>query len=286
MWRENTYPGAACDVPSPFYSFSFETNPNWPHRFSRQPAILDYIRHVADKYDIRRHIRFGTEVLGATYDSAAGTRQIELSNGVPLVVDVPVSAVGQLSRPSYPAIPGADTFAGPAFHSALWDHDVDLAGKRVAVIGTGASAIQFVPAIQPEVGHLTLFQRTPPHIVPGPDREFTRLHHLAFDKVRLAHLLERGTRYGVTESLSVALGLLRAAREDRQRDLQATHAQADEGRARSLREGLADLPDRLQARPVLQRLPPGTGPVQRRCHHGGHHGDHAVRRRHRGRSGA
>ncbi|RHW23463.1 NAD(P)/FAD-dependent oxidoreductase [Nocardioides immobilis] len=203
-WRDNTYPGAACDVPSPFYSYSFEPFPVWPHRFSRQPVILDYIRHVADKYDVLRHIRFSTEVVGASYDADAGKWTVELSEGEPVVVDVLVSAVGQLSRPSYPDIAGAETFAGPAFHSAEWDHDVDLAGKRVAVIGTGASAIQFVPAIQPEVGHLSVFQRTPPYLIPRLDREFSRMHHTVFEKVPATLLAERGTWYGVTEGLSVA----------------------------------------------------------------------------------
>jgi len=186
VWRENTYPGAACDVPSPFYSYSFERNPRWPHRFSRQPAILDYMRHVADKYDVRRHIRFETEVTAASYDADAGKWTVELSTGDPVVVDVLVSAVGQLSRPAYPDIAGADTFAGPTFHSASWDHDVDLTGKRVAVIGTGASAIQFVPEIQPQVAQMTVFQRTPPHIIPRPDREFSQLHHKVFERVPAA----------------------------------------------------------------------------------------------------
>jgi cation diffusion facilitator CzcD-associated flavoprotein CzcO len=204
VWRENTYPGAACDVPSPFYSYSFEPNPRWPHRFSRQPAILDYMRHVADKYDVRRHIRFGTEVVGAAYDTDAGKWTVELGSGDPVVVDVLVSAVGQLSRPSYPDIPGAESFAGPTFHSAEWDHDIDLTGKRVAVIGTGASAIQFVPEIQKQVAHLTLFQRTPPYIIPRPDREFSQLHHKVFERVPATQLVERGTWYGVVEGLSFA----------------------------------------------------------------------------------
>lgn len=204
VWRENTYPGAACDVPSPFYSYSFEPNPRWPHRFSRQPAILDYIHHVADKYDVTRHIRFDTEVTGATYDDATGRWTVAIAGGEELVVDVLVSAVGQLSRPAYPEIPGRDTFAGPAFHSALWDHDVDLTGKRVAVIGTGASAIQFVPELQPQVAHLDLFQRTPPHIVPRMDRTFSPLHHKVFEKAPVTELAERATWYSVVESLSVA----------------------------------------------------------------------------------
>jgi cation diffusion facilitator CzcD-associated flavoprotein CzcO len=204
VWRENTYPGAACDVPSPFYSYSFEPNPRWPHRFSRQPAILDYIHHVVDKYDVRRHIRLDTEVTGAAYDDAAGRWTVELADGEQVTVDVLVSAVGQLSRPAYPDIAGADTFAGPTFHSALWDHDVDLTGKRVAVIGTGASAIQFVPEIQPEVAQLTLFQRTAPYIVPRMDRKFSELHHRVFEKVPATELAERVTWYSVVEGLSVA----------------------------------------------------------------------------------
>ena len=204
VWRENTYPGAACDVPSPFYSFSFAPNPRWPHRFSRQPAILDYARHVADTFDVRRHVRFGTEVTAAAYDADTGKWTVQLSSGDPVHVDVLVSAVGQLSRPSYPEIAGADSFQGPMFHSAEWDHDVDLTGKRVAVIGTGASAIQFVPEIQPQVEHLTVFQRTPPYIIPRPDREFSQLHHRVFERVPVTQLVERGTWYGVVEGLSLA----------------------------------------------------------------------------------
>lgn len=204
VWRENTYPGAACDVPSPFYSYSFEPNPRWPHRFSRQPVILDYIRHVAEKYDVRRHIRFGTEVLGAAYDDATGKWTVRLSGGESVVVDVLVPAVGQLSRPALPAIEGRDSFGGSSFHSAEWDHDVDLTGKRVAVIGTGASAIQFVPEVQPQVGKLTLFQRTAPYIIPRPDREFSARHQRVFEKLPVTELAERGTWYGVVEGLSLA----------------------------------------------------------------------------------
>jgi cation diffusion facilitator CzcD-associated flavoprotein CzcO len=203
-WRENTYPGAACDVPSPFYSYSFEPNPNWPHRFSRQPAILDYIRAVADKYDLQRHIRFGTAVTGARFDEASRRWHVEVSRGEPVDVDVVISAVGQLSRPAVPTIPGRDTFAGVTFHSAEWAHDVDLTGKRVAVIGTGASAIQFIPAIQPSVAHLDVYQRTPPYLLPRPDRPFGPRHHAAFSKVPATLLVERATWYGAVEGLTVA----------------------------------------------------------------------------------
>ncbi|WP_280232906.1 flavin-containing monooxygenase [Nocardia cyriacigeorgica] len=204
VWRENTYPGAACDVPSPFYSFSFEPNPRWPHRFSRQPAILDYMRHVADTYDVRRHIRFGVEVLAAAFDETSGKWTVRLSTGESVDVDVLVSAVGQLARPALPEIAGRERFAGVDFHSARWRHDVDLTDKRVAVIGTGASAIQFVPQIQQQVGQLTVFQRSAPYIVPRPDREFSPLHHKVFEKVPVTELAERATWYGVVEGLSVA----------------------------------------------------------------------------------
>lgn len=204
VWRENTYPGAACDVPSPFYSYSWQPNPRWPHRFSRQPAILDYIRDVADEHDLRRHLRTGAEVVSAAYDDATGTWQVDLADGSGLECDVLVPAVGQLSRPGYAPIPGRERFAGQQFHSATWDHDVDLAGKRVVVIGTGASAVQFVPEIQPEVAHLTVFQRSAPYIVPRPDRRFGAWHHRMFTRVPATQLVERGTWFGVVESLSVA----------------------------------------------------------------------------------
>jgi cation diffusion facilitator CzcD-associated flavoprotein CzcO len=204
VWRENTYPGAACDVPSPFYSYSYEPNPRWPHRFSRQPAILDYIRDVADKHDVARHVRFGAEVAGATYDDATGRWTVALTDGETLEVDVLVPAVGQLSRPAYADIPGRETFAGPSFHSATWDHDVDLAGKRVAVVGTGASAVQFIPAIAPEVGRMTVFQRSSPYILPRLDREFTPLHARVFEHLPVTQLAERATWYAAVEALSVA----------------------------------------------------------------------------------
>jgi cation diffusion facilitator CzcD-associated flavoprotein CzcO len=204
VWRENTYPGAACDVPSPFYSYSFEPNPRWPRRFSQQPAILEYLKDVTDKYDLRRHIRFGTEVTAASYDEETRKWTVTLSSGDGVVVDLLVSAVGQLSRPAMPNIKGVEEFEGAAFHSATWDHSVDLTGKRVAVIGTGASSIQFVPELQPKVASLELFQRTPPYIIPRPDTEFGPAHHKVFERLPVTQLVERGTWYGVVESLSIA----------------------------------------------------------------------------------
>ncbi|TSD94605.1 NAD(P)/FAD-dependent oxidoreductase [Skermania sp. ID1734] len=203
VWRENTYPGAACDVPSPYYSFSFEPNPRWPRRFSPQPAILDYLRDVTAKYDLKRHIRFNTSVSGADYDESTRRWTVHTSGG-DVEADVVISAVGQLSRPSWPNIKGRETFEGASFHSALWDHSVDLTGKRVAVIGTGASAIQFVPEIQPQVAKLSLFQRTPPYIVPRPDTEFSPLHHRVFSALPVTQLTERLAWFGVTETMGVA----------------------------------------------------------------------------------
>jgi cation diffusion facilitator CzcD-associated flavoprotein CzcO len=171
-WRDNTYPGCACDVPSHLYSFSFAPNPEWSRAFSPQPEIFSYLRHCATHYGIVPHIRFDHAVKHCAWDEAAQRWRIETSKGV-MTADVVVAAAGALSEPSVPAMPGLETFAGPAFHSARWDHGVDLAGKSVAVVGTGASSIQFVPEIQPKVGTLNVFQRTPPWILPRRNPSLT-----------------------------------------------------------------------------------------------------------------
>lgn len=173
-WRDNTYPGCACDVPSNLYSFSFAPNPDWSRSFSPQPEILEYLRSCADRFGVRPHIRFGHEVQGADWDEGAQRWRITTSQGE-YTAEFLVAGMGPLSEPSIPDLPGLDTFEGAVFHSAEWDHGHDLSGERVAVVGTGASAIQFVPQIQPLVGKLHLFQRTPPWIVPRTDRRFTRL---------------------------------------------------------------------------------------------------------------
>jgi cation diffusion facilitator CzcD-associated flavoprotein CzcO len=168
-WRDNTYPGAACDIPSHLYSFSFEPKPDWSRAYSPQEEIQNYLRHCVDKYRLREHIRFNSEVTGAEFDAATGVWTVRIKDGVPLAARAVVLGNGALSIPSYPDIPGVETFTGTTFHSARWDHDYDLDGKRVAVIGTGASAIQFVPEIAPAVKQMHLFQRTPPWILPKPD---------------------------------------------------------------------------------------------------------------------
>jgi len=203
VWRENTYPGAACDIPSPYYSFSTDPNPAWSSRFSPQAEIKDYMRHVVDDNDLRRHIRFGVEVTSATYDDAKW--RLVTDTGEEHTADVFVPATGQLSRPSLPDIEGIDTFTGPAFHSAEWDHAVDLRGKRVAVIGTGASAVQFVPAIQPEVSHLTVFQRSAPWVLPRPEVVYRPWHHRMFRWLPFTRLAERFGFWLLCEVLALGL---------------------------------------------------------------------------------
>jgi len=168
-WRDNTYPGCACDIPSHLYSFSFAPNPGWTRSFPAQPEIWGYLEDVCDRFAVRRQVRCGVELTGAYWDEAEAHWRLTTSRGE-LSADILVSAAGGLSQPKVPALPGLNDFAGAVFHSAGWDHGVDLAGARVAVIGTGASAVQFVPQIQPWVAQLYVFQRTPPWIIPRRDR--------------------------------------------------------------------------------------------------------------------
>ena len=168
-WYENAYPGCRVDNPNHNYSYSFAQRHDWPAHFSTQEVLHGYLRDCVEAFGLREHIRLGTEVVSATWDEDDRRWTVELAGGERVVANAVVSAVGQLNRPNLPDIPGAATFAGPAFHSARWDADVDLRGKRVAVIGTGASAVQIIPEIAPLVGELTVFQRTPPWLVPTPD---------------------------------------------------------------------------------------------------------------------
>jgi cation diffusion facilitator CzcD-associated flavoprotein CzcO len=205
VWRENTYPGAGCDIPSPYYSFSFARNPAWPMRFSLRADIQEYLKRVAASYGIDRHIRFNTEVTSAVFDEPSGLWRVETGGGAVFHARVFVPAVGQLSRPAWPSIPGASEFRGRTFHSAQWDHSYDLAGKRVAVIGTGASAIQFVPRIQPVVSRLTLFQRSAPYVVPKPDQVYHRWQLALYRRMPAAQLTERAFWWGVCEFATIGL---------------------------------------------------------------------------------
>lgn len=203
-WRDNSYPGAACDVPSHLYSFSFEPKTDWSRRFAPQPEILQYLRDTAEKYDVRRHIRFRTEVSVATFDEAAGRWHIELFDGTTHDADVLIAGTGQLNRPAYPRIPGIETFAGAMFHSARWNHEYDLAGKKVAVIGTGASAIQFVPQIAPRVAELKLFQRDAAHVIPKPDYAYPWLARKAFANIPGLQRVSRWATYWQLEPRAAA----------------------------------------------------------------------------------
>ncbi|TXK39465.1 NAD(P)/FAD-dependent oxidoreductase [Nonomuraea sp. C10] len=176
-WRDNSYPGAGCDIPSHLYSYSFEKYASWTRRYPEQPEILGYLEHCADKYDVRRKIRFSTEVTDATFD---GSRWQLTASGTTEAFDVLVMAVGQLNRPRLPDIPGMDDFAGTSFHSSRWDHSQDLTGRRVAVIGSGSSAAQLIPPVARQAERLEVFQRTPNWVIPKPDATFNAAARLVF----------------------------------------------------------------------------------------------------------
>ncbi|MEU6906130.1 NAD(P)/FAD-dependent oxidoreductase [Streptomyces coeruleorubidus] len=197
-WRDNSYPGCACDVPSHLYSFSFAPNPDWPRTFSGQEHIRAYLEHVTDVFRLRPHIRFDSEVKRMTWNAERLCWDIETSSGS-LSADVVVSATGPLSDPKVPDIPGLDSFPGKVFHSARWDHDYDLRGKRVAMVGTGASAIQIVPAVQPDVSRLTLFQRTPPWVMPRVDRAISDAERWLHRQLPFTSQLRRGLLWGIRE---------------------------------------------------------------------------------------
>lgn len=191
VWRDNTYPGAACDAPSHLYSYSFEPNPSWSRRFAEQPEILSYLRHCAVKYDVLRHVRTGCEIIGATYSPAKRLWQLTTGDARTTTAHILVSACGQLSQPAYPNLPGLASFEGTVFHSAQWDHDYDLRGRTVAVIGNGASAIQFVPHVAVQARTLTIFQRQSHWISPKPDYVYPALRKYANDWLPTLQKLSR-----------------------------------------------------------------------------------------------
>ncbi|SHL07472.1 Predicted flavoprotein CzcO associated with the cation diffusion facilitator CzcD [Pseudonocardia thermophila] len=184
-WYDNTFPGAEVDTPVPFYSFSFHPF-DFTRTHVRQPELLAYLRNVVDRFQLWPHIRLGTAVTRAVWDERTHTYEVHASDGSCERFNVVVTAVGLLNNPKYPDWPGLDRFRGAAFHSARWDHDVDLRGKRVAVVGTGSTAAQIVPAIAPDVAKLYVFQRQPGWVLPKPDREFT-----AAERARLSRPLYR-----------------------------------------------------------------------------------------------
>ena len=201
-WRDNTYPGAACDVPSLLYSFSFAQNPDWSRSFSPQSEIQAYLRDCADRSGIRSHIRLNTPVTEARWDATEDLWRVRTPDGE-ITAQFLMGGMGGLSEPSIPDVPGLADFKGAVFHSARWDHDYDLRGKRVAVIGTGASAIQFVPEIQPLVERLDVYQRTPAWIVPRWDRDLTRIERILYRRFPALQRLVRGAIYWARETYAI-----------------------------------------------------------------------------------
>jgi cation diffusion facilitator CzcD-associated flavoprotein CzcO len=207
-WRDNTYPGAECDIQSHLYSFSFEPNPDWSRAYSPQPEIQRYLVRCADRYDLRSHLRFGALVVDATWNEGDRTWTVTAKDGRTWIARALIGALGGLRDPKLPDIEGRDRFAGVTMHSARWRGDVDLHGKRVAVIGTGASAIQIVPAIAPVAEHVTLLQRTPPWILPRNQRAYTPVVRAAFRRVPGLRALHRTRLYWQNELRFALFGRL------------------------------------------------------------------------------
>ncbi|GAA3172170.1 NAD(P)/FAD-dependent oxidoreductase [Blastococcus jejuensis] len=213
VWAANSYPGAACDIPASLYSFSFAPKADWTRRYPPQEEIQAYLHDTAERFGVLPRIRFGTEVRSAQFDEAAARWVLDLADGGTHECDVLITACGQLSRPAIPAIPGREEFAGVAFHSATWRHDHDLTGRRVAVVGTGASAIQFLPHVAEQAAHTTLFQLDAPHVIPKPDRPYPPWLRTAFRRVPGLLRLNRAATYVQYEMRAVAFtkwtGLMR-----------------------------------------------------------------------------
>ncbi|MHB8657019.1 MAG: flavin-containing monooxygenase [Solirubrobacteraceae bacterium] len=203
-WRENHYPGCACDVPTPLYSFSFAPNPHWSHLYARSEEIRAYLEDCADRFDVRRKIRFGTDVTGAEWDEAAARWKVEVDGRAALTADFVIGGFGGLNRPAYPDLEGLEGFTGALFHSAQWNHGVPLAGKRVGVIGTGASAIQLIPKIAEQAGQLIVFQRTPAWVMPKVDWRISQFEQGLYSRVPLTQRALRGMIFAITDGLGLA----------------------------------------------------------------------------------
>ncbi len=204
-WRTNTYPGCACDVPSHLYSYSFEPNPEWTRAFSPYDDIRKYIEHCSDKYDINPHVRLNTRVQDATFDETKGAWRVTTDDGQVTEARVLVQATGALSHPKYPDIEGMDDYEGVSVHAARWDDSVELAGKRVAVLGSGATAIQVVPSVAKQVADLKVFQRTPSWVLPKNDQVFTEAQKVRW---RRSPWLQRFARLLIYWTMELALPAL------------------------------------------------------------------------------
>ncbi len=199
-WRDNIYPGAACDIPSHLYSYSFELNPEWDHVYGRQPEIQAYLERCTDRHRLRDRIRFGAEVVSAIFHEDTARWHVHTANGLHVIARFVVHAVGALKDPRYPDLPGLDSFDGIAMHSARWDREADLQGKRVGVIGTGASAIQAVPELAEVADAVTVFQRTPAWVRPRADRPYRGLEKALFRRLPTAMRLHRWMIYSMLEA--------------------------------------------------------------------------------------
>ena len=204
VWRENTYPGVACDIPSHLYSFSYAPNPDWRNTFAHGREIHGYIRAVAEEHGLEAQLRFGQELLDASWDDENKRWSITTTD-LELTADLLIDATGPLTEPQIPDIPGLDSFPGAVFHSARWDHGHDLSGERVAVVGTGASSIQFVPEIQPHAARVTVFQRTPAWVIPRMDRATTALERTVLRLVPGATRVQRLLQFFVRDGLHYRL---------------------------------------------------------------------------------
>jgi cation diffusion facilitator CzcD-associated flavoprotein CzcO len=202
-WRDNTYPGCQCDIPSALYSYSFAPNPEWSRFYPLQEEIRAYLRRCAERYGVIPYIRFGHEVTAAAWDEEAGCWRLETTAGE-LSARVLVGGMGGLSNSALPDIPGVEQFGGTIFHSSSWNHDHDLSGERVGVIGTGASAVQFIPMIQPRVGTLTVLQRTPSWVMPDPDRRVSDFERMLFRRAPVTQRALRTLIYGLQETTVLA----------------------------------------------------------------------------------
>jgi len=212
VWRDNAYPGLSCDIPSHLYSLSYEPNPDWSRLYAPRDEILAYEEKLITKYGLGRHIRTGTPVARADFDEADGVWSVTTEDGEEIEADIFVCATGQLSRPAPAPLPGLERFEGPSFHSSRWDDEVELTGKRVAVVGTGASAVQIVPEIADEVDRLHVFQRSAPWVVPKGDREYSALEHRLFRRFPALLRVVRKRQYWAYELLAWMLTQSRSLR--------------------------------------------------------------------------
>ena len=203
VWRDNTYPGAACDIPSHLYSYSFALRFRWSRVYAPQRDIYRYLRECVREYGLARYVHLACEVKSARYDEGRGVWRLDTAAGASLQARALITATGQLNRPAYPAIPGLEEFGGRIFHSARWDHRYDLRRKRVAIIGTGASAIQFTPRVARKAAQVYLFQRSAPYVLPKLDHRFSQLQHRLFDALPFLYRLARAAVYVLYETLGI-----------------------------------------------------------------------------------